>query len=316
VDNFARNLDWNLLYSFMVVVQEKSMTKAANVLHRTQPAVSQAIKRLEDTAGVPLIERHKSGLVPTPAGMRLVEQVRSIYATISRMPIAFDQAPQAITGKIIIHSIDQIATPEFDAAISAFFQKYPGVDMEMEISTVDKIVQAVELGLCTLGITGGVVPENLSFREILQERFGLYCGSSHRLAGCCDLSDNELRTEPFIGFTMDVLGGKHMGDVTAYRAKASIGQRVRGQSSFVNEVRRMIEFGMGIGFLPIHLANPYVTNGTLWQLPPFDDLPTASVFLVTNPDLQHTQAEQLFLKHINAKDADANIHRHQHTNVI
>jgi len=279
------------------------MTKAAGILHRTQPAVSQAIKRLEDSAGVPLIERRKSGLVPTPAGARLVEQVRSIYATISRMPVDFEQAPEAITGKIILHTIDQVSIPEVDTAISTFFQKYPGVDLEVVVSTTDAIVRAVELGACTLGITDGVIPQNLSSRELLQESFGLYCGANHRLAGCSALSDDELRSEPFIGFTADVLGGKHMGDVTAYRAKASIGQRVRGQSSFVNEVRRMIELGLGIGFLPVHLAEAFVADGTLCQLPPFADLPTASAYLVTNPEIQRTQAEQYFLKSINAKSA-------------
>ena len=304
MDNFARNLDWNLLHSFMVVAQEKSMTKAASVLHKTQPAVSQAIKRLEYSAGIPLMVRRKSGLVLTPAGALLFEQVRSIYATISRMPVDFEQAPKAITGKIIIHTIDQVLIPEIDLAVSAFFQKYPGIDLEVVIATTDAIVRAVELGACTLGITDGVIPENLRSRKLLQESFGLYCGSNHRLAGCRDLTDHDLRTEPFIGFTADVLGGKHMGDVTAYRAKASIGQHVRGQSSFVNEVRRMIELGLGIGFLPVHLVQPNVENGTLWQLPPFEDLPTTSVFLVTNPDIQRPQAEQLFLKFINANHTD------------
>jgi len=302
MDDFARNLDWNLLHSFMIVVQEKSMTKAAALLHRTQPAVSQAIKRLEESAGVSLIERRKSGLVPTPAGARLVEQVHSIYATISRMPVGFELAPQAITGKIILHTIDQVSTPQVDAAISSFFQTYPSVDLEVVISTTDAIVRAVELGACTLGITDGVIPKNLKNQELLKERFGLYCGANHRLAGCSALSDDELRAEPFIGFTADVLGGKHMGDVTAYRAKASIGQRVRGQSSFVNEVRRMIELGLGIGFLPIYLAEPFVVDGTLIRLPPFSGLPTASVFLVSNPDLQRSQAEQLFLKCIDARN--------------
>lgn len=303
MENFARNLDWNLLHSFMIVVQEKSMTKAASILHRTQPAVSQAIKRLENSAGVPLLERRKSGLVPTPAGARLVEQVRSIYATISRMPVDFEQAPEAITGKIILHTIDQVSTSEVDTAIFAFFQKYPGVDLEVVVSTTDAIVRAVELGACTVGITDGVIPQNLRFRELLQESFGLYCGASHRLAGCSALSDDELRAEPFIGFTADVLGGKHMGDVTAYRTKASIGQRVRGQSNFVNEVRRMIELGLGIGFLPIHLAEPFVADGDLCQLPPFTNLPTASVFLVANPEIQRSQAEQCFLECIDAKSA-------------
>ena len=49
MDQFARNLDWNLLHTFMVIVQEQGIVTAAERLHVTQPAVSSALKRLEET---------------------------------------------------------------------------------------------------------------------------------------------------------------------------------------------------------------------------------------------------------------------------
>lgn len=48
-------LDWNLLRTFLVIVQERSFSRAAIRLHITQPAVSQALKRLEDTLGCTLV---------------------------------------------------------------------------------------------------------------------------------------------------------------------------------------------------------------------------------------------------------------------
>ena len=296
MSNFAKQLDWNLLHSFMVVLQEKSMTKAAEALHRTQPAVSQAIKRLEETAGVPLIERRKTGHVPSRAGQDLLEQIRPIYASISRMPLAFSEAPNSVSGKITIASIDQIQSAEMDKVLSGFFKKYPGVDLEMTTATTTSILRSVKLGTCTIGISDGVIPENLLANELLKEEFGLYCGQSHRLSGQKDVPDNELRAEPFVGFTADVLGGKHMGGVTAYRAHASIGQRVRGQSAYVQDVRRMIELGLGIGFLPLHLAERHAARGTIWRLPPYSDLPSAKVYVVSNPEIQFSTAETLFLE--------------------
>ena len=277
------------------------MTKAAEVLHRTQPAVSQAIKRLEDTAGVILIERRRAGLVPTQAGQELLEQIRPIFASISRMPLAFSQAPKTVSGKIILASIDQVDCPEIDQAIASFFRDHPAVDLEVNIETTAKILRAITLGTATLGISDGIIPANLRSRELLTERFGLFCGNTHRLAGQVDVPDNDLRTEPFIGFTADVLGGKHMGDVTAYRAKASIGQRVRGQSAYVTQVRRMIELGLGIGFLPLHLAEPYVEKRKLWRLPPYADEPEAKIYLATNPAIQLSEAEKVFLEYLGSE---------------
>lgn len=301
MSDFANKLDWNLLRIFMVVMQEKSMTKAAAALYRTQPAVSQAMRRLEESAGVQLFERRRSGLLPTRAGQELLEQVRPIFASIARMPQAFSQAPRAVSGKITLLSIDQVKSPEIDRAIERFFYDHPAVDLEITIETTAKILRAVTLGTVTLGITDGVIPENLSKRELLTERFGLFCGPNHRLAGIHDVSDAELRAEPFIGFNADVLGGKHMSDVTAYRAKASIGQRVRGQSPYVNEVRRMIELGLGIGFLPLHLAEPFVAKGSLWRLPPYGQEPSAKIYLVTNSEIQLSEAEKLFCDYVNVQ---------------
>ena len=99
-----------------------------------------------------------------------------------------------------------------------------------------------------------------------------------------------------MGFTADVLGGQHMGDVTAYRAKSSIGQKVRGLSSYVSEVRRMIECGFGIGFLPLHFAAPHLAAGRIWRLPPYDDEPSAPVFLISNPSILLSRADQLFME--------------------
>ncbi|CTQ47457.1 Cyn operon transcriptional activator [Roseibium aggregatum] len=277
------------------------MSRAAETLHRTQPAISQAIKRLEDSAAVPLLERRRSGLVPTPAGQVVLEQARSIFATISRMPLAFEKAPQAISGMITIATIDQVTSPLLDKVISGFFSRHPGVDLEVNVMTTANIMSELELGSCTLGISDGVVPANLRSAELCREQFGLFCGAQHHLAGRTDLTVSDLRDEPFVGFTADVLGGEHMGEVTAYRAKASIGQKVRGQSSYVNEVRRMIECGLGIGFLPLHLAKPHVAEKRLWRLPPYTDTPTAPVHILFNPNIQLSRAEQLFLETISQR---------------
>lgn len=295
MSDFANKLDWNLLRVFMVVLQERNMTRAAAALYRTQPAVSQAIKRLEESAGVALIERRRSGLVPTQAGQELLEQIRPIFASISRMPLTFSQTPRAVSGKITLATIDQVQSPEVDRAVARFFQDHPAVDLEITIDTTAKILRAVTLGTATLGITDGIIPENLKARELLTEQFGLFCGTNHRLAGRRDVPDRELRAVPFIGFNADVLGGKHMSDVTAYRAKASIGQRVRGQSAFVSQVRRMIELGLGIGFLPLHLAEPFEASGSLWRLPPYGEEPSAHIYLISNPDIQLSEAERILL---------------------
>ena len=295
MDEFARNLDWNLLYTFMVIVQEERMASAAERLHVTQPAVSLALKRLEEAVGVRLIDRGSGKLFMTPAGEALYPEACKLYATISRLPITFKQAPQSVSGKITISTLSQVVSNNFDSALAIFFKNHPKVELSVSVKAVDEILRELELGQITMGICGGIIPDMLTKKLLRREEFGLFCGKTHSLFGKKNLSLEDLREESFVTFTADVLGGKHMSDVTAIRAQASIGQFVRGRSCNVTEVRRMIEIGIGIGFLPLHLAVPYVQSGNLWRLPPYNKVPNDDIYLIHNPATNLSPAERIFL---------------------
>lgn len=298
MDKFARNLDWNLLYTFMVIVQEQKLTIAAERLFVTQPAVSLALKRLEEYLGVQLLRRGGLNLETTVAGEAVYKEACKVYASISRLPIALEHAPKSVAGRVTIATISQVMSDELDKTLSNFFSNHPKADLSIQVMTTAEIIRAVELGRVTLGVCDGIIPNSLIKRLLRQEEFALFCGATHPLFGKENLSLENLREHPFVSFTADVLGGKHMGDVTALRAKASIGQFVRGQSSNVNELRRMIEFGLGIGFLPVHIAEPFERLDRLWRLPPYENLPTAEIFLIYNDATKFSPAERVFLSQL------------------
>src|ERR1700734_2638834 len=83
-------LDWNLLRTFLVIMQERSVSRAAARLHLTQPAVSQALKRLEDTLGRNLIQRRGPHFEPTRAGEEVYRIASDIYGHMSRLETELD----------------------------------------------------------------------------------------------------------------------------------------------------------------------------------------------------------------------------------
>ena len=89
-----------------------------------------------------------------------------------------------------------------------------------------------------------------------------------------------------------------MNAITAVRAMGSFGQEVRAVSSHVEEVTRLISANVGVGMLPVHLTEPHVAAGELWQLPPYEGLPAQDVFVITNPSAMLNPAEQAFLAHM------------------
>ena len=298
LERFAHNLDWNLLRTFVVVVEEGSITAAANRLLLQQPAVSMALKRLEQTVGQKLIDRRPGRFDLTDAGARLHAQCRDIFAAVIRLPNVLETAGEEITGHLNIHVVSHAHNPAWDRKLESFFAKHPKVTISVTVATTVDVLSAVERNIATMGLCDGNIPDWLNKAFHVRERYALYCGRDHPLFGVEGVDFNDLRGNAYIAFIADVLGGQHMNSVTAVRAIGSFGQQVRAVSCNVEEVMRLIASNIGIGMLPDHLAEPAVAEGRLWQLPPYDNLPTTDVFRISNPNSILNPAEAAFLAHV------------------
>ncbi|WP_276119730.1 LysR family transcriptional regulator [Pararhizobium qamdonense] len=298
LERFAHNLDWNLLRTFVVVVEEGSITAAANRLLLQQPAVSMALKRLEQTVGQKLIDRRPGRFDLTEAGEKLHRQCRDIFAAVVRLPNALETAGDDITGHVSIHSVSHAHNPAWDRKLESFFRLYPKVTLSITVETTVSVISAVERNIATIGLCDGNIPDALGKTFHIREQYGLYCGRGHRLFGVKGAALNALRGDPYIAFIADVLGGQHMNAITAVRAMGSFGQQVRAVSCNVEEVLRLIAADIGIGMVPDHLAAPGLAAGDLWQLPPYELLPTTDVFRITNPNAILNPAETAFLRHV------------------
>jgi DNA-binding transcriptional LysR family regulator len=311
LERFAHNLDWNLLRTFVVVVEEGSITAAANRLLLQQPAVSMALKRLEQTVGQKLIDRRPGRFDLTEAGEKLHRQCRDIFAAVVRLPNALETAGDDITGHVSIHSVSHAHNPAWDRKLESFFRLYPKVTLSITVETTVSVISAVERNIATIGLCDGNIPDALGKTFHIREQYGLYCGRGHRLFGVEGAALNALRGDPYIAFIADVLGGQHMNAITAVRAMGSFGQQVRAVSCNVEEVLRLIAANIGIGMVPDHLAAPGLAAGDLWQLPPYELLPTTNVFRITNPNAILNPAETAFLRHVAETEPLDHSHQHQ-----
>lgn len=298
LERFAHNLDWNLLRTFVVVVEEGSITRAANRLLLQQPAVSMALKRLEQSVGHRLIDRSPGRFELTESGERLHALCRDIFTSIVRLPEAMETSGEDISGHITIHTVSHAMNPAWDRALADFFRLHPRVTVNVSVETTTDVIRSVERGVATLGLSDGIIPEGLEKTPFCYERYALYCGRGHRLFGAPDARPQDLRGEPYVSFLADVLGGPHMGPVTAVRAVGSFGQQVRALAFNVEEVLRLVVANAGIGMIPVHLTAAALAAGELWQLPPYDVLPMTETFRITNPGSALNPAERAFLAHI------------------
>jgi DNA-binding transcriptional LysR family regulator len=118
--DFARNVDWNLLKTFLEIVRAGGIGAAARNLNRQQPSVSAALKRLEDQLGAQLFERSTAGVRITPAGRSLQTICEDLFETVRMAQHQVAQAMRRVAGVVRIQLISSVICAELDEAIASF----------------------------------------------------------------------------------------------------------------------------------------------------------------------------------------------------
>ena len=129
-------LDWNLLRTFVVIAEVKSITRAAERLNLKQPSVSNALKRLEDRVGRRLVERDATRFDLTEVGQLLYEQAVEVFGTISQLPQLVRGVSDDVTGHVTIAVASHVVSPIFDRALMEFHRNYPRATLKDRKSVV------------------------------------------------------------------------------------------------------------------------------------------------------------------------------------
>lgn len=303
-ERFTRELDWNLLRTFLVVVQEGGITSAAARLCVTQPAVSLALKRLESHLGRQLVQRGGGRFRITEAGEGIYREVVEIYGNISRFGMMVRDIREELSGHVRVLLVSRVQTRFLDDAVREFHENHPLVTFRFDVQSAAEVHMGLQQKMGSLGVCLMREPvPGLASEILVRQTYRLYCGASHRLFGQDSLVTNDLRQENFVSFISDQIDGM-LSPLAVFRAREGFAGRTVGSSSNLEEVRRMIVCGLGIGPLPEHIAAPDVASGMLWPLPPFDGVAPVDIHVAWNPSARLNPAEEAFIEHLLGKVRD------------
>ncbi|TIP13768.1 LysR family transcriptional regulator [Mesorhizobium sp.] len=294
------DLDWNLLRTFVVIAEVKSITRAAERLNLKQPSVSNALRRLEDRVGRRLIECDATRFELTEVGRLLYEQSIEVFGTISQLPLLMRGVSDDVTGHVNIAMASHVVSPLFDRALSQFHSDYPRASLTISVAASTEVAKQVRERRASFGVC--LVSQRdpaLEYTMVYREFFGFFCGPQHRLYGRAGLTLTDLRGEPSVSFQTDNISDA-LRPVALLRSEAKLDADVVGVSSSLEEVRRMIVAGLGIGPLPLHVARRDVADGLLWRLPPYQAPPAIDIFLLVSPDKTMNRAEKALLTGLQA----------------
>jgi DNA-binding transcriptional LysR family regulator len=122
------------LRTFTAVAQEGHLTRAAERLHISQPAVSGQIKALEQQFGVRLFDRSASGMVLTPAGRELLTYTQKVIGAADQLRRAAQRlaGADAVIGRLRIGTVSDPETNRLGDLLAAAMARHPGLDLELQ----------------------------------------------------------------------------------------------------------------------------------------------------------------------------------------
>ncbi len=297
LDRLANQLDWNLLRTFMVIVQERSITGASQRLSVTQPSVSAALRRLEERLGQRLIERGSGqSFAVTRAGEAVYREAVEIYGGVLRLNDLGAHAEKAVTGNLVLHRSNHLDTGFLNPLLSDFRRRYPGVTYAVRSAPCFEVNQALLQRVASFGFCTRVEPSpRLQPKALSPLEFGFYCGPNSPLFGVEAPDAEALARAEVVGFEEDHIAGA-LSAITVHRIRMGVGDRVAAATTGIVDLLNMIRHGEAVGAVPVSLAGDY--GADLWRIPLPGDAPTVDVFSVIDADRHLTPAENAFLEHL------------------
>ena len=145
-------MEIRVLRYFLTVVREESISKAAEVLHITQPTLSRQISQMEEETGVKLFQRGAKKITLTNEGMLLRRRAEEILELVDRTVAELPLQEKDIEGTISIGSGEVASMEVLSQMCGSFREKHPNVIFDMYTATADVVKERMDRGLIDIGL--------------------------------------------------------------------------------------------------------------------------------------------------------------------
>lgn len=193
-------MELRTLRYFLAAAQEENITRAADILHITQPTLSRQMMDLEKELGTTLMNRGKNGLTLTDDGIFFRQRAEEIVQLADRLEESFVERNAEVSGTISIGATESIGSRMFAKLIKRFSEKYPLVRFHLYNDMADYIKDRMDKGLIDAGLL--LEPVDVSKYDYIRlsqkETWGVLMRDDHPLAGQEFITPEEIVKYPLI----------------------------------------------------------------------------------------------------------------------
>ena len=253
-------MDINQIEVFLAVAQEKSFSRAAETLHRTQPAVSQAIRRLETELDEPLFDRSSKDGTLTAAGRVLYDFAQQMMNLRGHAHAAIRELRDLHRGKLSL-SANEYTVMGLLPLIPLFRARHPHIKIEVKRSLASRIPSEILGRNVEIGVVS-FKPADQAIKSVpvTSDELALIVASNHPLAAKRIVSVRELGAEAFIAHNVP---SPYRERVIKTFEKHRTPLNISMEMPTLEAIKRLVENGMGVALVPRLAAQTEIERGQL-----------------------------------------------------
>lgn len=245
---------------FATVAAERSFSRAAKKLRRTQPAVSQAIRRLEETTGERLIDRSSRDGTLTAAGELLLSYTQRIIRLLEEAAIGVGELRDIQKGRVIIGA-NEAGVHALLPLLEAFRAHHPGVLVDVRRVHSRQIAQEVQLRAVDFGVMTFLPPEkDLQTIPLWIDELVLLVKPDDPLAKRGQITMEEMGRQTIIAHNDPSPARDRVLRLYEQRHAAL---NIRLSLPSLDSIKRAVEMGLGVALLPRRCALSEISRGQL-----------------------------------------------------
>jgi DNA-binding transcriptional LysR family regulator len=241
-------MEWEQLEYFQTLARMQHVTKAAQALSITQPALSRSIVRLEDSIGVPLFDRQGRSLKLNKYGALFLNRVDTIIREYKEGREELQSLVQPDQGEVSFGFLHTLGTAVVPYVIGAFQEDYPKVQFQLRQNHSNWLLQHVingKLDLCLLA--SPTTETQLQWTPLWEEELFLFLPNKHKFASRDSITLDEITEEPFVlmkeGFALRMTTDHIFEQV-------QIRPRIMFEGEEMNTIAGFVAAGLGLSILP------------------------------------------------------------------
>lgn len=280
------------------VATEKNFTKAAKLLHLSQPSLSKQIKTLEENLDILLINRENNKISLTENGKVFLQYSERILALCEESCRALIDLKNGERGNLNVGASQTIGIYLLPRVLALFAQNYPQINLKVQVNSTRVIAKNVLNREIDLAVVGGEIPpelkRNLIVEDFVQDEFSLIISKSHPFAMKKKITKEDLYHLNFITLNSNSTIRKFIDNILIQNQIETKQLKIIMQLNSIEGIKTAVSLGLGAAFVSSAAIEKEIELKTIEILKIENIQITRTLCIISSPECYKSKAFEFF----------------------